>query len=464
MSALLPVNNLITEQKQMLLRKTFLVLSIAMIMYKDGWGQSITGRPLSLQEAVQTAWDNNPDVKQSDFSMERAAITLRQSKANLLPNVGGEIDHTLNQGRSIDLSTNSYVNQKVTSGSYQVSANVTLFNGLRLMNTLKSSQYAYEASKMELQTSKDQLMLNVILAYLQILTSTDLLLQSQKTADVAQKQVERLELMNDQGAIKPSDLTDLKGLLADNKVSIITNQNALDGARLSLAQLMNTSYNRELQVERLRADQVEMNYSSTTDSIFTIALQQLAIIKAADLRTRSAEKAVQAARGNLFPSIGLGGGFYTPYSSAARDSSSHKIEYYDQLSNNYRTYIGVGISIPIFNNFRYRNQIALAKVDLKNAEFTSKTRQIQLKQNIEQDYFNMTAAKNKYLALLEQVAAYAESFRAAEVRFNNGAATSVDYLIAKNNYDRANVNLIIARYDYILRTKILDYYQGKPLW
>jgi outer membrane protein len=444
--------------------RIFLVLSIAMSMNMDGRSQVITGRPLSLQECVQAAWDNNLDVKQSDFSMERAAVTWRQSKANLLPNVAGEIDHTLNQGRSIDLSTNSYVNQKVTSGSYQVSANVTLFNGLRLMNTLKSSQYAYEASKMEVQTSKDQLMLNVILAYLQILTSADLLQQSQKTAEVAQKQVERLQLMNEQGAIKPSDLTDLKGLLADNKVSIITNQNALDGSRLSLAQLMNTSYNKDLQVERLRADQVEMNYASTPDSIFTIALQQLAIIKAADLRTKSAEKAVQAARGNLFPSVGLGGGFYTPYSSAARDSASQKIEYYNQLSNNYRTYVGVGISIPIFNNFRYRNQIALARIDLKNAEFTSKTKQIQLKQNIEQDYFNMTAAKNKYQALLEQVAAYAESFRAAEVRFNNGAATSVDYLIAKNNYDRANVNLIIARYDYVLRTKILDYYQGKPLW
>jgi outer membrane protein len=433
-------------------------------MNMDGRSQMITGRPLSLQECVQAAWDNNLDVKQSDFSMERAAVSWRQSKANLLPNVGGEIDHTLNQGRSIDLSTNSYVNQQVTSGSYQLSANVTLFNGLRLMNTLKSSQYAYEASKMELQTSKDQLMLNVILAYLQILTSTDLLQQSQKTAEVAQKQVERLELMNEQGAIKPSDLTDLKGLFADNKVSIITNQNALDGARLSLAQLMNASYNKDLQIERLRADQVEMNYTTTPDSIFTIALQQLAIIKAADLRTKSAEKAVQAARGNLFPSVGLGGGFYTPYSSAARDSSAQKIEYYDQLSNNYRTYVGIGISIPIFNNFRYRNQIALAKIDLKSAAFTSKTKQIQLKQNIEQDYFNMTAAKNKYQALLEQVTAYAESFRAAEVRFNNGAATSVDYLIAKNNYDRATINLIIARYDYVLRTKILDYYQGKPLW
>ena len=444
--------------------RIFLVLNIAMIMYMDGRSQTITGRPLSLQECVQTAWDNNPDVKQSDFSMERAAVTWRQSKANLLPNVGANIDHTLNQGRSIDLNTNSYVNQNYTSGSYQVTANVTLFNGLRLLNTLKSSQYAYEASKMELQTSRDQLMLNVILAYLQILTSSDLLAQSQKTAEVAQKQVERLQLMNDEGAIKPSDLTDLKGLLADNKVSIITNQNALDGARLSIAQLMNESYNKDLQVERLRADQVEMNYTTTPDSIFTIALQQLAIIKAADLRTRSAEKAVQAARGNLFPSVGLGGGFYTPYSSTARDTAFHKIDYYDQLSNNYRTYVGVGISIPIFNNFRYRNQIALAKIDLKNATFVSKTRQIQLKQNIEQDYFNMTAAKNKYEALLEQVAAYAESFRAAEVRFNNGAATSVDYLIAKNNYDRANINLIIAKYDYVLRTKILDYYQGKPLW
>ena len=448
----------------MLLRKIFLVLNIAMMIYMDGRSQSITGRPLSLQECVQTAWENNLDVKQSAFSMERAAVTWRQSKANLLPNVSGDIDHTLNQGRSIDLSTNSYVNQRQTSGSYQVSANVTLFNGLRLMNTLKSSQYAYEASKMEVQTSKDQLMLNVILAYLQILTSTDLLQQSQKTAEVTQKQVERLQLMNDQGAVKPSDLTDLKGLLADNKVSIITNQNNLDAARLSLVQLMNESYNKNLQVERLRADQVDMNYSTTPDSIFTIALQQLAFIKAADLRTKSAEKAVQAARGNLFPSIGLGGGFYTPYSSTARDSSSRKIEYYDQLSNNYRTYVGVGISIPIFNNFRYRNQIALAKIDLKNAEFKAKTTQIQLKQNIEQDYYNMTAAKNKYQALVEQVAAYAESFRAAEVRFNNGAATSVDYFIAKNNYDRANINLIIARYDYVLRTKILDYYQGKPLW
>jgi len=447
----------------MVFRKIFITGSIAMIIYMDGWSQNITSRPLSLQECVQTAIDNNLDVKQSGLSMERAAVNWRQSKANLLPNISGEIDHTLNQGRSIDLSSNSYVNQQQTSGSYSLSGNVTLFNGLRLLNSLKSSQYAYEASKMELQQGKDQLMLNVILAYLQILTNTDLLQQARKQAEVTQKQVERLELMNREGAIKPSDLSDMKGQLADNKLSIINSQNDLQSARLSLSQLMNISYYKDLEVERLRADQVEMNYSATPDSIFNIALQQLAIIKAAGLRTKSAEKAVQAARGNLLPVVGLGAGFYTPYSSTARDSSEHKIEYYDQLSNNYRTYVGIGISIPIFNNFRYRNQIALAKIDLKSATYTAQTRQIQLKQTIEQDYFDMTAVRNKYEALVEQVAAYTESFRAAEVRFNAGASTSVDYLIAKNNLDRANVNLIIARYNYVLRTKILDYYQGKPM-
>ena len=445
-------------------RKIFALFSIAMIVYMDGRAQSITGRPLTLQECVQTAITNNLDVKQSDLDMQRAGVNWRQSKYNLLPNISGEIDHNLNQGRSIDLSSNSYVNQQQTSGSYSLSANVTLFNGLRLLNTLKSSQYAYEASKMELQWGKDQLMLKVILAYLQVLTSNDLLLQSQKQAEVTQKQVERLEIMNEQGAIKPSDLTDLKGQLGDNKVSLINNQNNLDAARLSLSQLMNVPYNRNLQVERLSADQFDMNYMATTDNIFNIALQQLTIIKAVDLRKKSAEKSVQAARGNLFPSLGLGAGFYTPYSSASRDSSNRKIEYYDQLSNNYRTYVGVGISIPIFNNFRYRNQIALAKIDLKSAEYTAQTQQIQLKQNIEQDYFNMTAALNRYQALVDQAAAYAESFRAAEARFNAGASTSVDYLIAKNNLDRANVNLIIARYDYVLRTKILDYYQNKALW
>ena len=419
---------------------------------------------LNLQQAVETAILNNLDVKQSGLQQERAGVNLRQARANLLPTLSANIEHTLNQGRSIDLYTNSYINQQYTSAFYNLTGNLTLFNGLRLLNNLKSNQYAYEATSMEWQQTKDKLMLDVILAYLDILTNTDLFAQAERQASVTQKQVDRLEIMNQQGAIKPSDLYDLRGQLGDSKLAIINSKNNMNASKLRLAQLMGVPYNENLEVERLTADQFDMNYKAIPDTIYEVALQQLALVKGIELRKKSAEKAVQAARGNFFPSLGLGGGYYTNYSSTARDSSLRKISYYNQLSNNYSTYIGLGINIPILNGFRTRTQVALAKIDLKNATYIAQNTQIQLKQFIEQDYFNMTAALSRYQALMEQVSALTESFRAAEIRFNAGVGTSVDYFTTKNNLDRANANLIIARYDYVLRTKILDYYQARPLW
>jgi outer membrane protein len=141
-----------------------------------------------------------------------------------------------------------------------------------------------------------------------------------------------------------------------------------------------------------------------------------------------------------------------------------KINYGDQFRNNYSTNVNFAIRIPLLNGFQTRYQIKQARLDLKNAEYVDQTTRIRLQQNIEQAYLNMTATYNRYKTLLDQVNAFQESFRTTEARFNEGVLNSVDYLVAKNNLDRANTNLITARYEYLLRTKILDYYQGKPLW
>lgn len=421
--------------------------------------------PMTLKQCVETAVANNIDVKQRDLQMQREAVGWKQGKGNLLPNINGYIGHNLNQGRTINTSTNSFVNESNTSANWELSGDVTLFNGLRLLNTLKSAQYAYEASRMELQQQKDQLTLDVILAYLQILTNVDLLDQAKKQYAVSQKQVERLEIMHKEGAIKPSDLYDLKGQLADNKMTIINNENNLNASRLALQQLMNIPSTKDFAVEKMTAEQFAMDYATTPDSIYQTALQQLAMVKATELRLKSAEKDVKAAKGNMYPRLSLGGGINSNFNSIFADSAGSKIGYYDQVfKNNYGTYVGVGLNIPILNNLQRRNAVSLAKIDQKQAEYTAQTTQIQLKQNIERDHFNMEASLNRYQALVDQVASYTESFRAAEVRFNEGASTSVDYLIAKNNLDRANINLIIARYDYVLRTKILDYYQGRMMY
>ncbi|MDQ2751649.1 MAG: TolC family protein, partial [Bacteroidota bacterium] len=157
-------------------------------------------------------------------------------------------------------------------------------------------------------------------------------------------------------------------------------------------------------------------------------------------------------------------GSQVPVMTQQNNYSSQKVTYNNQLHNNFSTNVNLGLSIPIFNGSIIRSKVKLAKIDLKNRQLIEDNTKTILQQSIERAYVNLTNTSNKYKILLDQVNSFAESFRAAEIKFNAGAITSVDYLIAKNNLDRTNVNLIISKYDFVLRTKILDYYQGKALW
>lgn len=447
------------------MKKLFLLKCIVLLsLFGFAQDSTHTYNVLTLKQCVEIGIANNATVKTAEFQVDIAGVNLNQAKGNLVPQLNGNINNTLNQGRSINTANNSYINQGFSSANYNLTSSATLFNGFFLLNNLKKNKYAYEASKMDWQQSKDKLLMDILLAYVQMLTNTDLLVQARRQADATKQEVDRLETMNKEGAIKPSDLYDLRGQFASDQLAYINAQNALDQARYSLAQLMNVPYNKNLVVERIGADQFDMNYGSSPDSIYQIAMQQLAIVKASDLRIKSFSKEVQAAKGNLFPSLGIGAGISTNFSSLATDAANNKLPYYNQLSNNYGTYLGAGITIPILNNFRYRNQVAFAKIDYKTARFNAVTTRIQLKQNIEMDYFNMTASLDRYKTTSYQVDAYTESFRAAELRFTEGVGTVVDYLFTKNNLDRAKTNLIVGRYDYLLRTKILDYYQGRSLW
>ncbi|HSC37800.1 MAG TPA: TolC family protein, partial [Chitinophagaceae bacterium] len=273
-----------------------------------------------------------------------------------------------------------------------------------------------------------------------------------------------------------------------------SNRNALESAKIALCQLMNTDYNPNMQLEQLNADQFHPDYDATPGKIYETSLQQLALVKAAELREKSAGKAVKVAKGYLYPTLSLNDAFNTNYSSATYEDiyqnttnvtspnyvliggtpnyvvtpkdhySTQKVSYNNQLSNNLYNTVSLNLSIPIFNAFQARNRVKLARIQQKNTEYVLQTTKVQLKQSIDQAYVNMTTSIDRYKTLNEQLAAYSASFRAAEIRFNEGVITSVDYVIAKNNLDRTNINLIMARYDYILRTKVLDYYQNKPLW
>lgn len=451
-------------------------------------------KTLTLKQAVEIGIKNNIDVLQSDLQMQKEGISLNQSKENRLPNLNANANQGTNYGRSIDPFTNAFIDQKVGFGNYGASSNVLLFNGFSLSNQIKANRLGYEASKMELQQAKDNLTINIILSYLQILSAEEVLKQSQDQVTVTQKQVDRLGILNDKGAVLPADFYDLKGQLATDQIAISDNKANVATAKLNLVQLLNIPYDSALEVEKIPAENFNTGFSDTPDSIYHTALHQFAQVQAVQLRTQSAEKNIRSVKGQYFPTLTFGGNVNTNYSSvAARDYfvnttenpssnyvnfngsqipvivkqdnyASRKINFENQLNNNIFYTINLGLSIPLFNASHVRNQVKLAKISYQNDKYVEQNTKTQLQQSIERAYVNLNSAGDKYKLLQDQVKAFGESFRTADIRFNAGAITSVDYLIAKNNLNRSENNLIIAKYDFLLREKVLDYYDGKLLW
>ena len=432
------------------------VVKIIFLLMLAGFSQAQT---YNLQQAIDTAIARNIPIKQSDLLMQAAGVNWKQSRLNRLPDLNSDINHGINQGRSIDPFTNAPVTQQINYAGYSISSGVLLFNGMNLNSQVKQNASAYEASKMEWQQEKDNITLGVILAYLQVLNNEEIVNSSTAQAVLSQKQLERLQILDKQGAINPSLVSDLKGQWMNDQLAILDAKNSLENSKLNLAQLMNVPYTKDIRVEKINVNEMLAAYGQDVNTIYQNSLQQFALIKSVDLRKQSARYALKATKGQLFPSLFFNGSYGTNYSSAAQNAAG-KISYRDQLDNNVSSAYNLGLRIPIFNALSARNRIKLADITLKNAELVEERTKQVLRQQIEQAHLNMTNAFERYKALLEQVEAYTQSFKAAEARFNSGVGSSVDYLIAKNNLDRANINLISAQYDFALRKKVLDYYQN----
>lgn len=460
------------------------ILTLLSILTHHAFGQKV----LTLEESIAIAIKNNIEVAQTGLQTETAALNYKQAKANKLPTINGTITHGINQGRSIDPFSNAYVNQKINYASYGMGGDLILFNGLTLQNAIRQNAFAYDASKMDLEQAKDNLRLAVILAYLQVLSNEDQVGIAKKQVEVTAAQLERLQKLDKEGAISPPQVYDIKGQLKDAQLNEIDARNAWAAAKLQLSQLMTVPYDSTLQLQRIDAGELLDQFPLTLEEVINKASQSLAGVKATELRIKSAEAAVRASKGALLPTLSLGSNLNTNFSSAAsreiplglveQPSNSYvlvngskqavivqrqnvieeSIGYGSQFKNNVFSNFGLSLRVPILNSMYYRNRIKLATINLKAADLEAQNTKVILRQEIEQAYLNMNNAGERYRILAEQVAAYSESFRAAEVRFAAGVGTSVDYVIAKTNLDRAQINLVSAKYDYLLRKRVLQFY------
>jgi outer membrane protein len=470
-----------------------ILLAIAASTKTNAQDSPATGNIFTLQQCVETAFKNNADVKQAELLAESARINYNQSKANMLPDLNAGISHSAYNGRSINPYTNSYINEQNNAASYSLQSSIVLWNGCSLHNYMKQNELNYEAGKMDAQNAKDKVTISIILNYLFVLSTQEQLNIAQKQVEATRRKVGLLVVKNNQGAISPADLYDMNGQLANDELSVVGTKNSLETAKLTLAQLMNIPYTENMTLIPV-SDSTIAEYGSTISDVYENALNHLALVKSVDLKVAGAAKSIKAIRGQMLPTLYLSGGLYTNYSSTANTQQFVKttdvqtsdyvmlnnaknlvyssqstynavpIKYNTQLGNNFNSAISLGLQIPLLNGLQVRNKLNQAKVAEKQLSLQAQNTRDLLRQAIEQDFVNMNSDYSSYKILLKQVDDFQQSFRAAEIRFEQGDISTMEFVIAKNNLDRVLINLVSIKYNYLLRTRLLDFYQDKALW
>ena len=465
-------------------------MSVMVLMLFVCQGVLAQAKVMSLQQCIQTALNNNIDIKQNALQADAAAINLQQAKANLLPNLNGNFGYGFNKGRNVDPLTNNYINQQLASSNLGLNSELLLFNGMRAQNLIGQGKYNQQAAKYDLQQAKNDLTLDVILSYLQVLSSEDVLAISKSQEEATRKQVDRMTILVKEGVHANYLLAELQGQLAGDEIAILNAANALQLAKLALCQLMNIDYDSNLQLEKEGIASPVDALAGSAAEIYTASLRDFASIKANDLKIKSAEQSLKIFRAGYFPVISLNANLGSSYSSLAETLTptgftevstgsyiklngtesavlrkeqnfiANKTSYTRQLNNNLGNYVGINMRIPLFNSFQTKYNVKLAKTSLQNTRLEADNAKLLLKQNIEQAWLQATTSFNKYQVLTKQLLSFEEAFRASEVRFNNGVINAAEYLINKNNLDRARITLAQARYEYSFRTRVLDYYKG----
>lgn len=451
----------------------------------------------NLKECIDYALSNNLTVQRSQYTVESSEVDYLQARLSRLPSVNGSASYGSSWGRSLDPVTNSYETTQITSSNLSASASWVVFNGLKLHNTMLQTRASMGASEQDLAKAKNDLILNVANYFINVVFNKELLDNARFQLSSSQQQLERARRQVAAGALAKSEELNLDAQVADNEVTLVQQENALALSMLQLKQALRIPASQGFDVEVPQLEPEDLVVDQTRDEIFDIARQAMPEIRAAQFRIENTKYAKRTAFGNLYaPRISLSGQVNTNYSSAQRAEfysdgtyafSSTPVAYLNQdysqpvytLSENgvYRNTYGAGdqfkdniyksltvsVSIPLFNGYSSRGAWQRSRIQHEQAKIDAlETAQV-LRQSVETAYNDALSAAKTYNASLRQVQARVEAYRMMDLRLQAGSANSFEVQVSKNDLYQAQTALTRAKYDFIFKKKVLDFYQGKAL-
>ena len=454
------------RNKSIIQMKKILILMIAFFSASSGFIRS-QEKDWTLEECIKYAIDNNIQIKQQILQTRFQENTLEQSKLNLLPSLNGQASHNYSFGRALDETTYEFTdNQNIQSNNFYAGGSMNLFNGLQNYNTIQKNKYQLLASELDLESIKDNISLNIALAYLQILLNSELVSTTDSQLQITRQQIVKTRKMYEAGSIAKGNLLQIEAQAASEELQLINIKNQLDISYLTLTQMLELHSPEGFKIlTPVISIDTTTAITGNVDEIFNQAQSLRPEIKSAEMKLTVSEYDLKIANGARSPRLSLNHSFNTRFSDIAIKPSniSEKYTFSEQLNDNINYGVGFSLNIPILNGWQVNKNIANSKLNIENSRYTLEAEKKRLYKTIQQSYADAVAALKKFIASMKAVTSMEESFRYTEQKFNVGMVTPVDYNAAKNILLNAQSDIAQAKHEFIFKTKVLYFYRGIPL-
>lgn len=425
------------------------------VQAQEGW---------TLRQCIDYAIEHNISIRRTANTAEQSAVSVNTAKWARLPNLSGSAGQSWNWGRTEtyvkgdDGKTESvvYTNTSSNSTSLSLSTNIPIFTGLEIPNQYALAKLNLKAAIADLEKAKEDISINIASAYLQVLFDQELYQVALGQVELSKEQLARISRLAELGKASPAEVAEAKARVAQDEMNAVQADNNYQLALLDLSQLI------ELETPEgftLSAPATELDLVALTppDEVYQIALTSKADIQAAQYRLGGSKHSIRIAQSAFYPQLSLGGSLSTNYYSSLNRSFSQ------QMDNNFKKYVGFNLSVPIFNRFATRNRVRTARLQQENYSLQLDNTKKTLYKEIQQAWYTALASESKYTSSSTATNASAESFKLMSEKYDNGKATAVEYNEAKQNLMKAQSDELQAKYEYLFRTKILDFYKGIPI-
>ncbi len=415
----------------------------------------------SLSECIDHALSNNIQIKQQELNAEYQENTLEQNKSDRLPNLNAGISQSFGFGRSLQLD-NTYINSTSSNTGFSLNSNMVIWQGGQINNSIKQQEFELKSSLENLQKAKDDITIELAQAYLEILFAEEL--YNVDTAQLSQTlaQIERSEKLVEAGKLSEGALLEIKAQAARENLAVVNAENSYKMALLNLAQILELEDYTGFDIEQPMLPEMQAEHSLlTAKAVYEQAVDNRPEVKSAEYKLESSNAQLKVAKSGRIPSLTASASFYDQYYTSSTNTSN--AAFGQQLQDNQRSSIGVNLNIPIFNRNQNTTNIQNAEIQIESRKLDLEATKKELRRQIEQAYINALASFERYNANMVAVESMEESFRHMEQKFDLGRVNSVEYSDAKTNLAKAQSDLVQAKYEFIFRSKILDFYHGTPI-